>query len=847
VSSYIRRFLQDPGVDILLDIESVNVLDLDPPASISGVGTGTVLMVGEFENGPFNEPTEVISATDMASIFGGLGYTYGGNPINNPCAVKRTADGGNAEAWNGNGFIQLNGKKFRRLVLARVDTSVGEVTFSRLAFFAGANVFRYNLEPAQNVVFEDGTGPDTATFSAAAAARISGAGVYPTLFVGGETITLGYDGEPDFTVVFLNTDQTHVQIIDRINQFAGFTFASISAPNVTTLTGKIRGLLGRARVVSASAPGVLTALGMTVGTTNGTGNVANIDAVQISEVDSIFNAATAGNVRASLDDNGALRVQTTSNSFRIVSQTALNLGLTANVSSTSDSNKAVVISAAGTYPTLFAGGETVTLGSGDSPNVTVTFLVGDQLQTDVISRINAAMGYTAVSSFSATRLQFVSQNDGDEFRIVGASAAGVLTTLGLTVATTTPQLNIDSVLPAGTRVRVPSGQRFVTMQDVSIDADSDGPYTVKVRPAVDDGTAVAALAGTITQVEVAPYASFSVINNTPTVPALSEAAIDVAYQTAIDSTLDISSVARDVNVIVSARQSNAIRAKLKANAVDASASGHLGRDALVRPPMGTTKQAAKSNAASPGVGATRDERVFYCYPQVQTYVPAIALKGLAGGYGFTANGIIDTGADSLLASVLSQLAPEENPGQENPFTDSALALESSSNAAGFVEADYRAFKAAGICAPRFSDGKMFFQSGVTSSLNPSRTTIARRRMADFIQDSIARAGVRYGKKLNRPDIRTAFVTEIINFMDALVSETNPALQRIDSYSLDTKTGNTPALIARGLYRLLLNARTLSSLDAIVLQTAIGPSVVVTEALPNPGLVTRTRGEGKSHS
>lgn len=840
MASFIQRFLTDPGTDVLLSIESIDILDLEPPASISGVGTGTVLLVGEFENGPFNTPTEVVSANDLQTLFGSLGYVYDSTPGNNPCAVKRTADGGNAEAWNGNGIVQLNGKKFRRLVLCRADTSVGSVSFSRLAFLTGATVFRFDLEPAQNVVFEDSSGPDTATFSATAAANVSAAGVYPTLFVGGETLTLGYDAASNFTVNFLSSDQTHQQVIDRINQYAGFTFASISAPNVTTLTGKIRGLLGQVRIVSASA-GVLAALGMTAGTYQGTGNVANIDAVQISEVDSIISAATSGNIRATLDSNGALRLYNTVNTtIRIVSQTALGLGLTQDVSSSSDTDKAVYVSAAGTYPTLFAGGETLTLGTGNDPNVTVTFLVADQTQAQAISRINTAMGYTCAVSLSATRLKLVSKNAGEDIRIVASSAAGVLTTLGLALKTIIPQVNANATLAAGTRVRVPSGQQFVTMQDVAVTADSAGPYTVKVRPAVDDGTGVSAIAGTVTEVQQQPaFAAFSVINLAPISAALSETVIDTKYIDAINATIDVSSICRVVNITFCARQSNVVRRYMRSNAIDASANGHFGRMTCIRPPLGTLKATAKSTAAEPGVGAYRDQRVIYNYPAIGSYVPAIATRGIAGGYGFTVDGIVDIGSDGFMASILSQLAPEENPGQQTPYTGAAIRLESSANAQNFTIDDYKAFKASGIAAPRFDDGSMVFQSGVTSVdplLHPNLKTIARRRMADYIQDSLALRAKNYGKKLNRKSYRNAYVNEVINFLDGLLSPTNPESQRIDGYTVDQKTGNTLTTLAMGMFRIIISVRTLSSLDAIVLQTTIGEGVVITESVlsVNPG-------------
>ena len=73
MSVFVRRFTSIPGQDVLLQIEAINIIDLEPRGAISGVGTGTACLVGEFEDGPFNTPTEVTSTTDLANIFGGFG------------------------------------------------------------------------------------------------------------------------------------------------------------------------------------------------------------------------------------------------------------------------------------------------------------------------------------------------------------------------------------------------------------------------------------------------------------------------------------------------------------------------------------------------------------------------------------------------------------------------------------------------------------------------------------------------------------------------------------------------------------------------------------------------------
>jgi len=844
MSVFIRRFLSDPGNEVLLEIESVNILDLDPPASISGIGTGTVICVGEFENGPFNEPTEVTSATDFVQTFGGLGYTIGGVSGENPSARTRKADGAIAgETWNGNGFVQLNAKKFKRLLLTRVDTSVGYIELRRQAYVTGAAAFAYNLEPAQVLSLDIGAGPVSATFSATAATTTSAAGVFPTLFVGGETLTLGYDGLPNFVVTFQASDQSQAQVVARINAFAGFAFATVGGGGTTLLTGIQRGTGGQVRVVAASAGGVFTATGFSVVTVFGTGNVANIDAVKFTEVKSITEAAIAGCV-ISQDSAGKLRASktfVTSADYIQVGPltTATALGFTVGAQGTSD-GIANMRSTAGTFPITVTA--SITLGV-DSESDFVVPLVTADTQAAVITKINAAAGFTMASSFSATITVLRGRANGGQVRVVGATNATLLSDLGLTVQTISTPALAAGVVPAGTLVtNTAATARFVTMVDADILAPSliggvysanAGPYQAKVRHALDDGTGASALGGSIV-VSANPIdlGSFAVVNPVNLTTALSETAIDAKYTEAIDSTLDLSTVAREANLIFAARQSNTIRRALKANAINASAIGMFGRMAVIRPPLGTTKAAARSNVAEPGVGAYRDQRVIYTFPGASSFVPIIGLRGLTGGVGFTADGFVDLGADGFMASILSQLPPEENPGQLTPFASGAVGLESSPNAQHFTMTDYINFRASGIAALRIDDGTTIFQSGVTSVdplTFPNLRNIARRRMADFIQDSLARRSKAFGKKLSTFVRRKALTGEVIAFLTTLLSANNPAFQRIAGFEVDDTTGNTQTTLGMGLYRLIIRVRTLASLDSIVLETTIGESVVVAEA------------------
>ena len=185
----------------------------------------------------------------------------------------------------------------------------------------------------------------------------------------------------------------------------------------------------------------------------------------------------------------------------------------------------------------------------------------------------------------------------------------------------------------------------------------------------------------------------------------------------------------------------------------------------------------------------------------------------------------------MMASILSQLNPEENPGQTTTLTANMNGLESSANAQGFLMADYISFKGIGIAAPRVDTGVLVFQSGITSvnpTIYPNLVTIARRRMADYIQDSISTALQPFSKKLMTFSRRKAIASEIRAFMDGLLSKNNPDVARIAAYNLDETSGNSPSTLALGIFRLILQVQTLASINALVLQTEIGESVTITQ-------------------
>lgn len=865
MSSYIRRFTFDPGDDVLLNIESINILDLQPPQDLVGIGTGTVGIVGEFEDGPYNLPVEVFSANDLVTQFGSLGFLYNSVPANNACAIARRADGAAVpEYWNGNGFVQLSGKQFARLIVCRANTSVGSVQFTKLPFVTGNPGITFSMVSGQVVQLDVGAGPQSATFNAATAQITSAGATYAVS--NGDTVTLGYDGQPNFQVTFLTGDNTQANVVARINSYAGFAFAAISGGQIS-FTSVQQGSQAQIRIVSASSGGVLTALGVAVSTALGTGNVANIASVTQLELAAVIQAAVA-NTRVDFDSTSTLRISNTAPSVApyilVASGTTFpnNLGLAPVADFSSQQGQAIVVSTTTALPPL--NGDTVTLGIDNYPNVVVTFNGTESTIATLISRVNAAFtaaGQPTVAFADGTTnwyLQSVLQNTtGSQVRIVAASSAAVLSKLGLSTGTTIGTGPTIGILAAGTVVQVPGGQVFVTAQAINftttgvliggkstatggVTQTTNGPWLVPIRHALDDGSGTSATAGSITLIGTVPQGlSFSVVNLQATTVALTESQIDAAYVNAVNATGNVNSVAKQINLIFSARQSSTVRSTLRTNAITASGSGCFGREAIIRPPLNTASAVAMSLAA-PGVGATRDRRVIYTYIGANTFVPLIAQRGLSGnplntGYtAFTPDGNIDVGPDGFMASICSQLPPEENPGQDTPFVTTINGIEKGANVQSFQMTDYIAFKAAGIAALRIDDGQASFQSGVTSvdpTIFPGLVNISRQRMSDYINDTIAQGGKAFGKKLSTSARRLAYANEVKAFLEGLLSKSQPQFQRIAGFTLDIKSANTTARLAKGMYRLRLFVQTLASLDSIVIESVIGNQVQTQETLP----------------
>jgi len=308
--------------------------------------------------------------------------------------------------------------------------------------------------------------------------------------------------------------------------------------------------------------------------------------------------------------------------------------------------------------------------------------------------------------------------------------------------------------------------------------------------------------------------------------AVASSSLDTLYTTAFDAFLGEDLPQRDVSIIIPCRTSAVIRAYQLSHVLTASAQG-VGRVTIVTPELDQADLATVVGDASPGVGANRNDRLNYTFPGAQTFVSeavGYALK-LSDGTD-TTDGLLDTPSNGWLASVLSVLAPERNPGEVSDTTKSVLGsvLALSKIHQGTLTMDnYKTFKARGICALRIDkDDGALFQSGITTSLTAGLKNQNRRRMADYIQDNSAQILSKFCKQPLTTSLKDSALGELDVFLSNLLTN-----QRIDGYLLDDKEGNTSDTEAAGIFVINEKIKTVSSADVIVINSQIGEAVSVT--------------------
>ena len=466
-------------------------------------------------------------------------------------------------------------------------------------------------------------------------------------------------------------------------------------------------------------------------------------------------------------------------------------------------------------------GATVTFTSATGDFINKGVQVGDGLVLGVIGGAGAPATYRITEVTSATELE-VEKLDGTSVAWSGVTA-----------------------LPWRIHVASTFDSAGVSGRNVVLDAASG--YTLPARPLagpdIDAGTVltpvVAAPAPTALnwnplaglQFSVHPTGDLVYTDAVQQPNAPQSAEMDALYQTAIDAMLADVSPMRDVSVLYAARTSELIRNYLRQHVLTASAQGR-GRLCLIGPAIDTTNETVVLGDTSPGVGATASERVLYCWPGVRTNIPeAVGYSIPLADGNVTTDGLLDVRLEGFVASILSNLAAERNPGQLTdpvPLCLAAVLGFQTGSLPDFTITNYTLFRQYGVMAVRFDrGGSKSIQSGVTSSQIPGEKNVNRRRMADEIQDSLAQAFEPYVKLPMTTALKDAIDVSTTAYLESLLSPNNPSAQRIEAYSVDSKSGNTPELNAAGIYVVIVRVRMLGTMDDIVIQSEIGPTVNVT--------------------
>lgn len=211
-----------------------------------------------------------------------------------------------------------------------------------------------------------------------------------------------------------------------------------------------------------------------------------------------------------------------------------------------------------------------------------------------------------------------------------------------------------------------------------------------------------------------------------------------------------------------------------------------------------------------------DGRLIYAYNWVKTLVDGVATL---------------TSPASWLASIMSQTSPNVDPAYagNTQFLAGVIGLEKN-----LSRDEYKQLKEAGISAfEQDLDIGFKLKSGIVTQIaNSEKVTILRRRMADYLTNSVGKFLKVYQNDVNSEPKRIAVQAAIKSF---ITGQENLGILPKDKEVIggraklvDIKSENTNESIAAGKFIILYKQRIYSSMRYIVLKAEIGQSVVVTE-------------------
>lgn len=827
-----------PTLAELQALPQIALVDQVSPVPTLGAGTGTVLVIGETERGEFT-PTQIFSDNDYTARYGSFGFTTSEGKYSGIVALKS----GGSELWNGNLHIWRTALSFAALVVCRVDNSAGSVQFRRLAAKKGGTG-PFDLAANDAVTWRRNNAVNvTGTFLANKAVINATGGTYPTNFVGGETLILKVDGNVLPPIVMTDQEQTEAEVIARINLVAALTIAFDNAGQISL------------RSVIQGTAGTIEILGGTAAATLGFVTVPIADVWDWSVVNAQVGDYT---LRITRYVDGVLTTYDAEYTSADAIEANLRNGLLAAFAAldppvpgiTIASQGGTGIKATGDANVLFTASVFLQVTPGD---ITVTHTTSGKVTYDQgdgnVANIDAVEASEAAAIFDALA-GVGSYVDSDGYLWVTENAtpgtgtlqafAGVYELLGFDGVISSAAAGLERVIPAGTRVKDSTTDTvWVTLQDVTTDTGG-GPFDAKVRPWVDDDTALGSAPAQVDVIVDTNLPDAFAVTNSGSITRLSAGTLDVRYREALLRTLGKNGPAANANIVVSARSSANIGSFLRDNAIAATAAGLVCRKTIYAPPIGTTREVAKGDTGV-GVGKVgRNDRLCYCFPGHKTLIPEILELGVGGGQGFNDAGLVERHSDGIMAMIRSKIPPERSAGEAQKYTNVGaltmiVALEDAYDpevgGIDLVDADYVDFQAKGIAALRYSNPNGWeIESDVSSvdpSADPARRDNNRRYFADFLIDSLYSVAAPYKDRLNTPRERASLEDQLNGFLDTLQAPTQPERSRLDSYNV--KYDSTPAQEAAGIPIWNVRAKMYALMKSIVLLIEAGPAVKITDA------------------
>lgn len=829
MAGFIRRFGFFPGTEVISAIEGVVIVDLPPPGAINGQNVGVACPIGEFADMTYAtsvdasgnvttkpQAIEIFSGADLIGKLGGFDETIG-------------EFGGSL----GNGFASLRNKAYSRLICVPVNlASAKGVRYFRDLPLSRAQSDATPVVPVQagTIVagreFRDGPGR----------IRIGSRRTFTNL----PTIAVGTGGQTVAAALAATQQFTDGSQAAQVWQVAagGPTFVDETTAFNNVAAADFVVFPPASVVTDYAAFGLATTFNRLTFVNQG-GTAGTTGTVVWEYWNGAAWAALTGVVDGTANFTAALSATPQTVTFNIPSDWAASI-LNASASLFYVRARITVnFTVRPTYSQGWVGGVDWTLIS--RPDGTLGAHKGDilvignnnagakqpllesgtfRVQADPVSGVFITLERLDGANFTFTaqpnvpwRLHYASDADTAPVLVPGAATPGgygAADVGGYTVPTR-PITNVaggntDGVYPAG---------------DIIV------PASVPPATTGSSWDILGGLGG-----RIMPGSTLAFTAAVQKINAPASATLDALYLSCFDALLSDIDPARSVNIVWSARKSSAIRNKGKSHVLDSSSRG-VGRCFISCPDLATVIPTTVLGDADPGVGANRNERVDFTWPGVLTFVPeAVNFRLKTADGQTTIDGILDDSSDSWLASVFSNLPPERNPGQAAPPIPATLAsilgIQRGVDPASLDMNLYIQFKAKGICAIRMDRTVgPIFQSGVTTSLLSGESDINRRRFADFVQDSMAARLVQLSKLPITNQFKDSVGSEAVGFLNELLSPNNPAAQRIDDFSYDDKSGNTPTTLAKNIFVIIVRVKMTPTANDIVLQTEIGNGVLTT--------------------